>query len=202
MSTNIYVSTDQYETGSAGKVTLTGRRASSQEKMNRLISLQLSVSVYSALKKCNLMLKWAHLPVPYTIIGVSGNFQRYKLLSSLNFGQVWILVKSQTDGQKVMHMSHRSTGVLKNHDRSWFAPLHFREVKLLLCSLTWAGIEPMTSSMEVQCLNHQVTTSPIYHYLEISTRPACDNKCQAPNQTSFRQWTIKYYTLVNLYSSY
>ncbi len=43
---------------------------------------------------------WAHLPVPYTIIGVTGKwlvsackyFLRYELFSSLNFGPV-------TDGQ-------------------------------------------------------------------------------------------------------
>ncbi len=74
-------------------------------------------------KWSNLMLMWAHLPVQYTVIGVSGKwlvipckcttrytvakfqvasyyFLNYELLSGMNYYPVWFLVKStQTDGQ-------------------------------------------------------------------------------------------------------
>ncbi len=35
-------------------------------------------------------------------------------------------------------------------------------LRVLLCSLTWLGIEPMASSMEVQCLTNQAIISLLY----------------------------------------
>ena len=35
-------------------------------------------------------------------------------------------------------------------------------LRVLLCGLTWVGIEPTASSMEVRRLNYQATTSPLY----------------------------------------
>ena len=95
-------------------------------------------------KWSNLMLMWAHLPVQYTVIGVSGKwlvipckcttrytvakfqvasyyFLNYELLSGMNYYPVWFLVKStQTDGQtdrKWRIWAHRAkcTGGLKKN---------------------------------------------------------------------------------------
>ncbi len=42
------------------------------------------------LKKCNLTLKWAHLPVPYTIIGVSGKWLAIACKCTI-LPEIWII---------------------------------------------------------------------------------------------------------------
>ncbi len=72
-------------------------------------------------------MKWAHPPVPYTIICVSGKWLAITCKCTIpytswdmNYFLVWILVQwrtdRRTDRQKAMHMSPPciSTGVLKN----------------------------------------------------------------------------------------
>ena len=90
----------------------------------RFLCLLLDSGSDSRPKKCNLTLKWAHLPVPYTIIGVSGKWlaiackctiASYQTSRVMNYYLVWILVQSRTDRHKVIIMSPPCirTGVLK-----------------------------------------------------------------------------------------
>ncbi len=90
------------------------------------------VQYYGYEQWSNLTLMWAHLPVPYTVIGVTGKWLvtackctiiQYTFWD-MNYFLIWMLVKSrtdgQTDGQKVMHMSPPciSTGLLNKI--AWF----------------------------------------------------------------------------------